>query len=171
MIKFIIKFLFVLFLILMFQNQRAEAFWKLPIEIKIGNSQNSLENNEYFQIRQEALKTVNKLVSAYEQKNASRFMNFVSEDFTQDNSILSSSIRHDSLKYSYINIKVFVNSAVKSSDGRIAVVLNYTRTLEDRIAGKIISDSGTTELILKKEGEVYKLYSMRKPYLFGVTGI
>jgi len=49
--------------------------------------------------------------------------------------------------------------------------LNYTRTLEDRIVGKMTSDSGNTELILIKEDNIYKLYSMRKPYLFGITGI
>ena len=172
MIKFITKFLFVLLLTLIFVNQKAEAFWKLPFEIKIGSpSGNSVEGNEYYQTQQIAIQTLNNLISAYENKTSSRFMNFVSEDFTLDSSILSSSIRQDYLKYSYINIKVFVNSAVKSSDGKIAVIFNYTRTLEDRTAGKIVSDSGTTELILKKEGEVYKLYSMRKPYLFGITGI
>ena len=171
MIKFIIKFTLTAFSILIFSGQKAEAFWKLPFEIKIGNPQNSIEKNEYYQTQLIATKIVNNLISAYENKNSARFMNFVSEDFILDKSILVSSIRQDYLKYSCIRINYFVNNVVKSSDGKIAVSLNYTRTLEDRIEGKMISDSGNTELILIKEDNIYKLYSMRKPYLFGITGI
>jgi len=171
MIKFIVKISLTAFLVLMVANQNAEAFWKLPFYVKIGNPENSIERNEYYQTQLIATKTVNNLISAYENKNSARFMNFVSEDFTLDKSILGSSIRQDYLKYSYIRIDCFVNSVVKSSDGKIAVTLNYTRTLEDRIVGKMTSDSGNTELILIKEDNIYKLYSMRKPYLFGITGI
>jgi len=171
MIKFIVNFALTAFLILILTGQKASAFWKLPFEVKIGNPQNSIERNEYYQTQLIATKTVNNLISAYENKNSARFMNFVSEDFTLDKSILGSSIRQDYLKYSYIRINCFVNNVVKSSDGKIAVSLNYTRTLEDRIAGKMTSDSGNTELILIKEDNVYKLYSTRKPYLFGITGI
>jgi len=167
----LIKIILTAFLVLTVTCQKAEAFWKFPFEIKFGNPQNSIENNEYYQARQAALNTVSKLVSAYEQKNVSKFMNLVSEDFTLDKSNLNSAVRQDFLKYSYIGINFFVNNAVKSSDGKIAVSLNYTRNIEDRTAGKMVSGSFTTELILIKEDNVYKLYSMRKPYLFGITGI
>lgn len=159
-----------LFMALIFITIEAKAFWKFPFEIKLGNSASSIENNENYKIRQEAQKVVDSLVSAYESRNISKIMRFISDDYTSAQFDFDDSVRKDFLKYSYIDISVFINNAIKSSDGKIAVSLNYRRTLEDRIAGKIISDNGFTEIILKKEGNVYKLYSMRKPYLFGISG-
>lgn len=171
MIKFTLKISLAIFLFLIVVSQQAQAFWKFPFEIKIGNPEYTKQNNEYSENRQIAINVVDKLVSAYESRRSARFGTLVSDDFTLDKSSLDDSVRQDFLKYSYININFFVNTVIKSSDGKMAVSVNYTRTLEDRIAGKTISNSGNTELILKKENGIYKLYSMRKPYLFGVTGI
>lgn len=168
--KFILNLFLLLIVVFLAPAQKVQAFWKLPFDIKIGNQPGSIEKNQYYQMRQEAQKAVDSLVSAYETKKVSRFMNFVNEDFSFSGSDIESAIRQDFFKYSYIDMNVFINNVVKSSDGKLAVSLNYRRTLEDRTARKMVSDSGYTELILKKEDNAYKLYSMKKPYLFGVSG-
>jgi len=150
--------------------QRANAFWKLPIKLQIGDGNYSVENNEYYQTRQEALNAVEKIISSYESRRYQRFMSLVSEDFVYDKDNLSYAIRQDFLKYSYININFVINNAIKSSDGKIAVSINYSRSMEDRTADKFISDSGTASFVLVKDNNTYKLYSMQRPYLFGITG-
>jgi len=151
-------------------GQKADAFWKLPVKVQLGDGNYSIENNEYYQARQEALNAAEKIISAYESRRYQRFMSLVSEDFVYDKDNLGYAIRQDFLKYSYININFSVNSAVKSDNGKIYVSISYSRAMEDRVAEKINSDSGLAELIFVKEDGKYLLYSMQRPYLFGITG-
>ena len=160
------KYLIALFVFNLLLNSSIEAFaigkfWK--------NWSFTPPNNEYYLNYQQAGDAVEKLISAYSSKRVNSFMRLVCEDFLQDESILESSIRNDFSKYSYIDINYVVNNAIPDSKDKIFVSITFNRKLEEKATGKLLSDNGTTEIILKNEQGKLKLYNMKKPYLFGVS--
>lgn len=129
----------------------------------------SPSNNEYYTNYQQALSAVDKLVLAYSSKRVNSFMKLVSEDFIPDESMLETSIRNDFSKYSYIDINYVINNVVSDSKDKIIVSITFSRKLEEKATGNMVSDSGTTEITLKNENGNLKLNNMRSPYLFGVS--
>lgn len=160
MIKLIITVLFALMFISGLHN-KVEAFWN-PFKY-IHFMETSLENsNDYIQVRT----TLDDMISAYESRNTISFMKYVSENYTNDSDILETGIRNAFYKYSFIRINYVINNVVPDSKGKYSVSVNFIKQFEDRATGKIISGSGISELIFKKENEKLKLYSMRRQHLF-----
>lgn len=119
--------------------------------------------------QEEVRKAFDELVSAYTSKNIISFMNNVSDRFTHDEDILERNVRNDFHNFSYIDINYVVNHIIPDSKGKYAVSVNYTRKIEYRKTGKIKPTTGTFNFVMIKEDDTYKLYSMRKPYLFGIS--
>jgi hypothetical protein len=117
--------------------------------------------------REQITEALDRLFDSYNSRRLSSFMKKVSEDFSEDEDLLEDSLRRDFLKYSYIDAQYFLNSIIPDDKGKYAVTINYTRKLQDRRTGIITPDSGFTTLIFIKDGERYKLYSQRRPYIFG----
>lgn len=118
--------------------------------------------------RQEAQGFVELLAREYTAKNHAGFMRLVSQGFRGDELILSNAVRRDfqllsqvSLRYTVIGVTSITNFAVIS--------VNYQRTVVPLATGQTISDSGLTELAVARENGGLRLYSMKRPLLFGLA--
>jgi hypothetical protein len=154
-----------------FSANKAEAFWN-PFKWlfnAVKNSQPSEINNEFYDSLQNGRAAAARLISAYEARRVMPFMDHVSEQYTDDKDMLESDIRDDFSTYSNISINYVVNNVVPDSKGKLFVSINYNRKAIPIRTGKTFSDRGIAELIFIKEDGKYKLYSMRRPYLFGIS--
>lgn len=153
--------------LLIFGSFDAEAcnfFKKITDNIEIKQTQNVASPiNEREKIQED----LDKLFDSYNSRRLSSFMRRTSEDFAEDEDVLEDSLRKDFLKYSYIDTNYFINSIIPDDNGKYAVTLSFTRKLEDRKTGTIKSDSGFATIILIKTNNRFKLYSQRRPFLFG----
>jgi len=157
-------FIISIFTLLTLLCHKAEAFWN-PFDYIHFAKPGSTDISRYSEVKN----TVDGLISAYESRNISSFMRFVSEEYTNDEDILESNIRNDFHKYSFIRINYVINNIIPDNRGKYSVSINFTRQLEDRKTGEITSRTGTSELLLKEEDGSYKLYSMRRQRLFGIN--
>lgn len=112
---------------------------------------------------------MNKLFAAYEKKNASAFMNLVSEDFVSGVDVLSSAVRSDFDFLSFIQIRYYINNISVAPDGKIFVSFRFDRSVVSSRTGQNLVDKGMTEFVLKNENGQLKLWSMKKPLMFGLS--
>lgn len=154
----------VAFIIFLTSTTASYASWNIfkNVRICIGGCKLNPEQEE---IR----KAFDALVSDYTSKNITGFMNGVSEKYTHYKDILERNIRDDFFNYSYIDITYVINNIIPDSKNKYAVSINYNRKLEDRRTGKVKPSRGTFNFIMIKEEGAYKLYSMKRPYLFGIS--
>ncbi len=118
-------------------------------------------------MRADAQKTIDGLVSAYQDRSAMAFMSWVSDDYPGAPALLDSAIRRSFSHFFYIEINCTISSVVPSAgDGTLSVNLQYQRKLGDKDTGIINSDWGSTNVLLRKEGDVYKLLQQHSPVLF-----
>ena len=117
-----------------------------------------------------AKNSLDNLIAAYSTKKIWRFMSFVAEDFTGDAMILEGSVRKDfstqhntGIRYTVNNL-TFTDKADKASIG-----ITFSRNQIDIKTGTVVNQNGATELIFKREDGIYKLYSQKRPYLFGIS--
>jgi hypothetical protein len=156
---------FILGIMLLTGSNSAQAVKNYFKNIKI-----SPGNSEYFKEREKIKNFLDNLISYYQSRSLSGFVRLVSDDYTLDRDILEDSVRNDFSKYSFIRIDYVLNNYVKDTkNNRYFVSLNYSRMREERATSKIISDFGTTEFVLQEYKGILRLYSMKKPYLFGVN--
>lgn len=130
-----------------------------------GTSSSRVLMTEQVSVRQ----SLEQLVAAYENKQSARFMALVAEDYVGDGSILESELRSAFSANHNVSIRFSVTHTTISENGKAAIGVNFTRNLEVRSTGKVVKSNGTTELVFKKEGGIYKLYSMQRPFLFGTN--
>ncbi len=162
------KKLFVIAFSILFLFDTVDAKACRFLKKSINNSTEQTENvNSAIKEREQIIKVLDRLFESYNSRRLSSFMRKVSDDFAEDEDILEDSMRRSFLKYSYIDTNYHISSIIPDDKGKYAVTLSYTRKLQDRRTGIITSDSGFTTIILIKNNNRFKLYSQRRPLLFG----
>jgi len=158
------KFLFIFFIILISFNFSIQAWAFNPFEwIRISSG-----NSNYSAQEQRIRDALDNLVSAYESRSITDFMDYVSEDFTQDPDIFETRIRNDFSQYSFIRINYIVNSIIPNSKkDKYAVSINFVLQREYRRTAKMTSRTGTATLIFNDENGSLKIYSTSGTPLFG----
>lgn len=115
--------------------------------------------------------TLDALIDAYTNKNARLFMSFIAEDFTTDKTIFDRSINKDFSSYHNISIRYSLNNVTLDSSKKMAYVsLNFTRTYDEIKSSKTVVKSLTGELVFKLVNGKFKLYNMKKSFIFGISG-
>lgn len=112
---------------------------------------------------------LNKLIAAYQNRDAQTFMSFVSEDFAGDVTNLDRAIRRDFSSFDNINLSYTLNNISSDSRG-ISVSLSFSRNLTSNKSGQSLKDKGITEFVFKMGEKMAKVFSMKNPLIFGVTG-
>jgi len=110
------------------------------------------------------------LVDAYTNKKLRVFMALVADDFTMDKRIFEDKIRKDFKLYHNISLRYSINNVtINEPNKMIYVSLNFTIRYDEIKTNKSFKEDLTTELIFKDVNGVFKLYSMKKPYMFGIS--
>ncbi len=109
--------------------------------------------------------SLNKLMNAYEFRNAREFASLVSERYTGDSTVTSVgrefSVHHD------LTIRYLVNNiTLDSSGGKAFVALNFTRGWTDIKTGKRMNETRQTSMVFILENGIYKLFTQNRPFLF-----
>ena len=112
---------------------------------------------------------LNKMIEAYESHDAKTFMTLVSEDFAGDMTNLDRAIRKDFSAFDNIDLNYTLNNITSDTRG-ISVSLSYSRMLTSTKTGQSLKDKGITEFVFKMGEKGAKVYSMKNPLIFGVTG-
>lgn len=126
----------------------------------------TLSDRNVMSLVKEALK---KLIEAYESHDARAFMSLVSEDFAGDMTNLDRAIRKDFSSFDNIELRYTLNNITSDTKGT-SVSLSYSRILTSTKSGQSLKDKGITEFVFKMAEKGAKVYSMKNPLLFGVTG-
>lgn len=112
---------------------------------------------------------LNKLISAYQNRDAKAFMALVSEDFAGDATNLDRAIRRDFSAFDNINLNYTINNISSDSRG-ISVSISFSRNLISTKTGQSLKDRGITEFTFKMGEKAAQVFSMKNPLIFGVTG-
>jgi len=112
---------------------------------------------------------LNKLIAAYQNHDAKAFMALVGEDFAGDATNLDRAIRRDFSSFDDINLSYTLNNISSDSRG-ISVSLSFSRNLVSTKSGQNLKDRGITEFVFKVGEKTAKVFSMKNPLIFGVTG-
>jgi hypothetical protein len=117
-----------------------------------------------------AVKTVlDAMVDAYKNEDPTRFMSYVSENFTGDDTVLDRAIRRDFSAFDNIDIRIVPGTAAADSRGMIFISVNYNRWVVSAKSGRSFTDRGSTEFVFQP-GSVHPLvYGMKNPLLFGLS--
>lgn len=117
-------------------------------------------------VRQIAEEVKNGIVAAYDSENLSRFMSYISDDFTGDIFALEEAVRSDFEMFDNMNTDVRIQQVTKSGD-QINVDFDFDWTGVITATGGFDSESGSTSFIFVQEGGTYKVLSMACPIVFG----
>lgn len=111
--------------------------------------------------------TLDKMIESYQSEDPNRFMSYVSDDFTGDETNLDWAIRKDFSAFDNIDLRYTVNNIAAGSKGMVYVSINFNRSVLSAKDGKRYSDRGMTEFIFKLAPE--RVYSMKNPLIFGLS--
>ncbi|MBI4844311.1 MAG: hypothetical protein HY809_08330 [Nitrospirae bacterium] len=117
-----------------------------------------------------AKETLDGMIAAYSGRNTEKFMEFVANDFTGDRTLLDRSVRKDFSLFTDINISYMIDKAVPDTSGKVSVTVTFTRSHTVIQTGNRASSSGSAELLFSRSGYELKLYGMKPPLIFGVSG-
>lgn len=132
--------------------------------VKIGGSSETM--NRHAMVRD----SLNKLMNAYEFRNAREFSSLVSERYTGDSTVLDISVGRDFSAHHDLTIRYIVNNiTLDSSGGKAFVALNFTRGWTDIKTGKRMNETRQTSMVFILENGVYKLFTQNRPFLFGLN--
>ncbi|GEM_PF-1793750 len=121
-------------------------------------------------VRNKIKETLDALINAYTSKNLGVFMSLIAEDFTMDKSIFEDKIRRDFRLYHNIAIRYSINNITFNDSKKMAYVsLNFTIRYDKIRTNKSFKKDSTTELIFKDVDGQFKLYIMKKPFMFGIS--
>lgn len=112
------------------------------------------------------------MIEAYSARNTGKFMNFVSEDFGGDKTILERAVRKDFSMFTNIEIRYTFNNVTTDSNGKMisaSIAFNRSHTVIN--TGNQAKSNGTSEFIFKMQNNSLKLIDMKKPPLFGLSGL
>lgn len=112
---------------------------------------------------------LDKIIEAYRNEDAGRFMSFVSEEFAGDATNLDRAIRKDFSLFDNIDLRYTLNNVSAGSGGKVFVAISFARSITSSRSGKTLSDKGTTEFVFSMENEGAKVFSMKNPLIFGLS--
>ncbi len=149
--------------------------YKFYIEITntVGKTNNIEDTYREIEVVSENIKVkvkeiLDEVFGAYSNKSLSKFMSYVSDDFAGDRDFLELAVKKDFNALNNIKINYSINNIASGAKG-IAVSITYNRSIMSSKSGLITTDNGMTEMVLKYSGEKLKIYSMKKPLLFGLS--
>lgn len=119
-------------------------------------------------IRTLIVEILSQLINAYQAEKPTQFMAYVSDNFAGDSTNLDHAIRRDFTYFDNIRLLYTINNVV-NSDGKIAVSINYNRSLTSVRNNTVYRDHGLTDFVFKIDDNKLKLFSMKNPLIFGVT--
>jgi len=123
----------------------------------------------FIETKQAIRKTLDSLVNAYVSKNARRFMSFIAEDFTGNDTLLDRRIRRDFSKFRDMDLRYTVNNLTTDSKNEdISVAVTFTRSYTDVKTARRINKKGSATFIFRVVNDQPKLYSMKGSSMFGV---
>lgn len=120
-------------------------------------------------IYQKISEALNGLAQSYQNEEPQMFMNYVSNDFAGDYTILDYAVRKDFNAFDYIQLRTFINNISRSGSGKVYVAVQYIRKVVSSRSGRVYSDNGYTEFVFKNENGNFKIFSMKNPLLFGLS--
>lgn len=120
-------------------------------------------------LRKEVQAALDEITAAYCSEQQTKFMGFVSENFTADKTVLDRAIRSDFNLFDNIDLRCNINSLAIGKNGNLFVSLNYTRFLIATKDGKSYKDKGLTEFAFQSVAGKWKIYSMKMPLIFGIS--
>jgi len=112
---------------------------------------------------------LDKMIAAYEGHDPKAFMALVSDEFAGDMTNLDRAIRKDFSSFDDIDLNYTLNNITSDSKG-VSVSLSYRRSLVSTKTGQSLKDKGVTEFVFKMGDKGAKVYSMKNPLIFGITG-
>jgi len=118
--------------------------------------------------REEALALFNKLLDLYEAKDRNGFMARVSDDFEGSRAALLEGLESDFANLASIDIQPSILRAAKVG-ATVQVQFTFTRRVQSRTSGKVLTDRSTSNMSFVRDGEEFKLASMAAPLIFGVS--
>ncbi len=122
------------------------------------------------QVQMSLRETIDNLIDAYKNKELTRFMVYVSDDFTGDKTILEGAVRKDFSAFHNIDVRYSLNNITIDSSGTLlSVSLNFTRFHTEIKTGNLFTSNETTEMVFKMVDGEPKLYRMNKPLMFGIS--
>lgn len=119
-------------------------------------------------IRSMVIDLLNNLVRAYQTKNGTSFMTYVSPEFAGDQVNLDRAVRRDFSLFDNISLAFTVNNVTASAD-KVFVSISYNRSLTGTRSGVTLRDNGLTEFTLKLEKNTLSVFSMKNPLIFGLS--
>ncbi len=126
----------------------------------------TVSESNYQQVINERLA---ELFAAYEMRDSSAFMDYVSWDFVGSDIVLEQAINKDFRNFADIEIDYNIVNMAVNNEGMLSTVIEYRRRLIANNDGSTLTDSGITEFIFNLEDRGPVLYSMSHPLIFGVS--
>ena len=120
-------------------------------------------------IRAAILEVLNQLTETYMAENASKFMEYVSENFDGDDLVLDNAIRKDFSIFDNIDLRFRLYNVASGPKGRVYASISYNRFVVGTRDGASYKDKGITEFSFIPEGKGLKVKSMKHPIIFGVS--
>lgn len=112
-------------------------------------------------------RTLNELVTAYQNKDMARFSQHVSERYFGDKTRLQIRVHRDFQAFDDIIVHPAITRLQEDGRGRAFVEATYNRSHTDIATGRRVTLSGQTSLVFEIEDGRYRLLSQR-PALFGI---
>jgi len=119
-------------------------------------------------INEKVKETLDSIFDAYNNENTAKFMSYVSDNFAGDRDFLELAIKKDFNALSDIKLRYSINN-IASGSGKVFVSLTYNRMVFVNKTGTSNTDNGITEMVFEMKDDKLKLYSMKKPLLFGLS--
>ena len=120
------------------------------------------------QERESIQSVVQQIVNAYQQKNLRAVLANVADDFTGEQSVFEDSVRKDFSLHHDIRIRYVLDNVTPDGKGSFFAVVTFTRSHMDIKTTKVVTLTGRAEMIFKRKGGVYQLWSIKSSSLFGL---
>ncbi|MFA5904476.1 MAG: hypothetical protein WC836_11135 [Desulfobacula sp.] len=111
--------------------------------------------------------TLDKMIEAYRNEDPTRFMSYISDDFTGDEANLDRAVRRDFNAFDNIDLRYTLNNITAGSKGMVYVSINFNRSVISTKDGKPYTDKGMTEFIFQLGPA--RVYNMKNPLIFGLS--
>lgn len=134
----------------------------------IGENMASATGGKVMQERESIHSAVQQIVDAYQQKNLRAVVANIADDFNGEQSIFEDSIRKDFSLHNDIRIRYTLDNVTPDEKGRAFAVVTFTRTHMDIQSTKVVTNSGSAEMVFKRKNGVYQLWSIKPTALFGL---
>jgi hypothetical protein len=112
---------------------------------------------------------LDKLISAYRNKDVREFMKRVSDDFAGDDAVLDSAIRKDATYLDDVDIKYSISSVATGANGNVYATVFFNQFLLSVRTGVAFKNTATTEFVFRTGDTGLKLFAMKNPLIFGLS--